>query len=210
VAYRATHDTAPQTGSAILVVEDEAHIRHLLVGELSAHGHPCVAVTGVAEAATRLRERRFRLILLDLILRDGRGLDLLKTISDTPVLVVSGAPSPMLREAAAVSSVRAILSKPFSLSELRAAVSRCLDVPEGGRDGAGLKSAAAPLPETVGTVAHALKNLLAIAIGEVEFLLSDEAQQDPSLHRPGLESIRRVVLDSRQLIWRLESLVGAK
>jgi DNA-binding response OmpR family regulator len=210
VAHRATHDTALQTGSAILVVEDEAHIRHLVLGELSARGHACVAVTGVAEAAARLRERRFRLILLDLILRDGSGLDLLRTIQDTPVLVVSGAPSPILKEAAAVSSVRAILSKPFSLPEFRAAVGRCLNAPTGSRNGAEMETAAAPAPETVSTVTHALKNLLAIAVGEVEFLLSDEAQEDRSLQREGLESIRRVVLDSRQLIWRLESLAGAK
>jgi two-component system, OmpR family, response regulator len=213
-AYCANDEMAPQTGSAILVVEDDAHIRDLLVGELAAQGYACVAATGVAKAAARLRKEAFSLIVLDLILRDGSGLDLLRTIHETPVLVVSGSPTSMLREAATARSVRAVLGKPFSLPELRDKVAHCLNACADRHHDAGFAGQQqparqpSPAPETLGTVAHALKNLLAIAIGEVEFLLSEEAQQDPSLRREGLESIRRVVLDSRQLIWRLEGLAS--
>jgi DNA-binding response OmpR family regulator len=217
VAYCAIGDIAPQTGSAILVVEDEAHIRDLMVGELTAHGYTCVAASGVANAAARLRERPFSLIVLDLILRDGSGLDLLPTIQETPVLVVSGSPTSTLREAAAARSVRGLLTKPFSLPELRDKVAHCLtagadrphDTGSGGPPSPATHPFPAPTTATeIGTVTHALKNLLAIAIGEVEFLLSEEAQDDPCLRRECLESIRRVVLDSRQLIWRLEGVAS--
>jgi DNA-binding response OmpR family regulator len=218
VAYCATAQIAPQTGLAILIVEDDAHIRDLMVGDLAAQGYTCVAATGVAKAAARLRKQAFSLIVLDLILRDGSGLDLLRTIHETPVLVVSGSPTAMLREAAAATSVRAVLTKPFSLPELRDKVAHCLNTCADPRHDTGLTGqrparqsspAAPPAPETLGTVAHALKNLLAIAIGEVELLLSEGAQQDSDFRRASLESIRRVVLDSRQLIWRLEGLASA-
>jgi DNA-binding response OmpR family regulator len=196
-----------QTGSAILVVEDESHIRDLMVGELVAQGHACVAVTGLAEAGAQLCNRAFRLIILDLVLRDGSGLDLLRTIQDTPVLVVSGSSVAMLREAAAVGSVRAVLTKPFSLPELRQKVTDCLSPSAESRGAVAAQPLNGPV-ESVGTVTHALKNLLAIAIGEVEFLLSEEAERDPVLRREGLESIRRVVLNSRQLLWNLDRLAG--
>jgi two-component system phosphate regulon response regulator PhoB len=64
----------------ILVVEDEADIREILEYNLKRDGHD-VVLAGTAKDGLRLaRERRPDLILLDLMLPDGSGTDLCKSL----------------------------------------------------------------------------------------------------------------------------------
>ena len=79
--------------TSLLVVDDEANIRSSLEGALGREGYRVATAASLAEARTRLREP-FDLVLLDVWLPDGSGLDLLAEIMGatprTSVVMMSG------------------------------------------------------------------------------------------------------------------------
>lgn len=79
----------------ILVIEDEERLCSAIVAYLKSQGaHPTATAT-VREAVRTLNEERIDLVVLDLKLADGEGLEVLKHIRESPdlahlpVLVVS-------------------------------------------------------------------------------------------------------------------------
>ncbi|RMG16346.1 MAG: response regulator [Planctomycetota bacterium] len=63
----------------VLVVDDDADFRESLVDLLLAHGGGAVeAVAGVAEARARFRPGAYALVLIDLRLPDGNGVELVR------------------------------------------------------------------------------------------------------------------------------------
>jgi DNA-binding NarL/FixJ family response regulator len=64
-------------GLTFLVVEDDAAVRRVLVRGLSAHGE-VDAVGTCAAARLSFRTRRYDAIIIDVLLKDGSGLDLLE------------------------------------------------------------------------------------------------------------------------------------
>lgn len=194
-----------RTDQPILIVEDDAKIRKLLVMMLAAAGHSCVTVGGVDEALAQLSRRSFGLILMDLLMPPQDGLELLRALREsrgtTPVLVVTGSGDEELLDAARDGGALEILKKPFTLEELHQKVEHCLShEPEARRATAGLDPGEA---ESLLDTTHALKNLLAIALAQAEYLLSG-GEEDPETRREALESIRKVALESRELIRQLE------
>jgi two-component system, NtrC family, sensor kinase len=72
------------TGS-VLIVDDSLTVRMNLVDLLSAAGLRTVACSGVAEARQALAADTFTLVILDVLLHDGDGIDLLREIRGMPV-----------------------------------------------------------------------------------------------------------------------------
>jgi DNA-binding NtrC family response regulator len=66
--------------SRILVVDDESSIRLLYSHELADEGHEVATAATAAEAAEKLQQDDFDLILLDIKLKNESGLDLLQKI----------------------------------------------------------------------------------------------------------------------------------
>lgn len=56
-------------------------------------------------------------------------------------------------------------------------------------------------------IAHELGNLLAVAIGQAEYLLHDDGRGDPAERRECLEAIRQAALDARESVRRLQRIV---
>jgi DNA-binding response OmpR family regulator len=117
--------------AAILAIEDDWTVRTVLEHTLSSAGHQVEAVPGVVDGREKLAAGRYDVVLLDLNLPDGNGLDLLRDIrsqhgSDVSVLVLSG----MRQEEAVVRGLELgaddYVTKPFSPPELLARVARCL------------------------------------------------------------------------------------
>ena len=77
----------------ILLVEDEERIASFMSGGLSAEGHTVERVATAAEAIGMSTAHDYDLILLDLVLPDGSGRDVLQYIrardTDVPVIVVT-------------------------------------------------------------------------------------------------------------------------
>lgn len=109
----------------ILVIEDEAPLRRYLRATLQAHGYRVEeAATGAGGKDTILRTNP-DLVLLDLGLPDGDGLDLardLRTWSKVPVLVVSARGREEDKIQALDLGVDDYLTKPFATGELLARI----------------------------------------------------------------------------------------
>jgi two-component system, NtrC family, response regulator AtoC len=118
-------------GSHVLVVDDDATIRGFLLDLLSANGHDVVAAVDVHTAAEALKSREFELVLTDLMLPDGDGLEILRLARARPY-----APEVLVITAygtidSAVEAVRAgafdYLTKPVAAQKLLLTVDRAIE-----------------------------------------------------------------------------------
>ena len=103
----------------ILVVEDNATMRDLLVDTLDAIGyHPTGASDG-SEALQKLKEQKFDLIITDIMMPGIDGVALLKKVRKEyphlPVLFITGVATPEVVERA---SPDGFLAKPFRISHI--------------------------------------------------------------------------------------------
>jgi class 3 adenylate cyclase len=128
-----TREAQPQETGRILVVDDNASNRDLLFRRLSRDGHHVVRAGSGQRALEILAVEEFDLVLLDLMMPDLNGFEVLERLKADerlhalPVIMISG-----LREIDSV--VRCIeagaedyLTKPFNPVLLRARISACLE-----------------------------------------------------------------------------------
>jgi DNA-binding response OmpR family regulator len=112
--------------SRVLVVEDDASIRESLCDFFGARGHVVDACALCAEAEALLAGERFTVVLLDLRLPDGDGLDLLRGLrrrgDRTPVIVLTARGEVEQRVRGLSAGADDYLVKPYSLDELDARV----------------------------------------------------------------------------------------
>ena len=82
------------SGIRILVVEDDKALSEIVCEELRERGHMAVAAESVAEGLELLKQSEFEVALLDLMLPDGSGIDILKRIAEeglaTEAIVLTG------------------------------------------------------------------------------------------------------------------------
>lgn len=112
----------------LLLVEDDPHLGPLLGEYLNAE-YQVKHVATLAAAEDWLGTHTAQLILLDLNLPDGDGLDLverLRQYSSTPVLVLSARSDVQERVAGLNAGADDYLTKPFAMPELEARISALL------------------------------------------------------------------------------------
>lgn len=118
---------------SLLVVEDDEATRSFLAENLEADGFKVATATGAAEALRAIEVRSPSLVVLDLRLEDGNGLELLDRVRaadglasridpDVPVLVLSGRGSDPDRVRGFARGADDYLVKPFLYQELLARV----------------------------------------------------------------------------------------
>jgi DNA-binding NtrC family response regulator len=122
---------APQRTLMVLIVEDEELFGKAVAKRLSKAGYHCQHATTLTKAEQSLRELTPDLILLDMRLPDGSGLDFLQRLrgsagADIPVLVMSAYGE--LEDAVAAMKLNAsdYLKKPVDLEELLVNVEKVL------------------------------------------------------------------------------------
>ncbi len=71
------------TRKSILVVDDEVSIRKALARALERDGYLVTAVKSTQEASALCKDSLFQLIISDLQLPDGNGLELIKNLRHT-------------------------------------------------------------------------------------------------------------------------------
>jgi two-component system phosphate regulon response regulator PhoB len=107
----------------ILVIEDEPDIRKTLEYNLSREGYE-VAVSGTLQEAKKLLEPSLSLLVLDLMLPDGSGLDLCREIkknsllSDIPIIILTAKDDEVDRVVGFELGADDYVTKPFSVREL--------------------------------------------------------------------------------------------
>jgi DNA-binding response OmpR family regulator len=110
----------------ILLVEDEDGIASFVVKGLAAEGHSVDRAATVAEGKRLAAEREYDLALLDLMLPDGHGRDVLAVIRETrpemPVIIVSALSDVGDKVELLDLGADDYLAKPFALEELSARI----------------------------------------------------------------------------------------
>ena len=101
----------------ILIIEDDRAINNLIKGTLSAEGYVCDCAFDGREGANLLEEKRYDLVLLDLMLPEIGGYELLEYIHPMgiPAIVIS-----------AMGRVEDRIRRPFQIGELLARVESVL------------------------------------------------------------------------------------
>jgi two-component system OmpR family response regulator len=110
----------------ILLLEDAEGLGEVIHDQITDEGHAVDWVQSISYAQASLRTTRYDLILLDLILPDGSGIDLLKKIrhagETVPVIILTAKDQISDRINGLNAGADDYLVKPFDLSELSARI----------------------------------------------------------------------------------------
>jgi two-component system, NtrC family, response regulator PilR len=117
----------------ILVVDDERSIREFLTILLQQEGYDVVTAASVAEGIERLGSGRPDLVMCDLKLPDGTGLEVLEHARrqrlETPFIIITAHTTPQHALEALRAGAAEYLSKPFNLEDLKSILRKLLAAP---------------------------------------------------------------------------------
>ena len=118
----------------VLVVDDEADIRDLMEMTLMKMGLSVDTAEGVTAAKKKLNANRYSLVLTDMRMPDGSGLEVVQHIvkqqTDTPVAVITAFGNADQAVQALKIGAFDYLQKPITLSQLRTLVKSAIKVQE--------------------------------------------------------------------------------
>ncbi|ROV56089.1 sigma-54-dependent transcriptional regulator [Neisseria chenwenguii] len=116
----------------VLVVDDEADIRDLMEMTLMKMGLRVETASGVEEAKNKLDDNDYSLVLTDMRMPDGSGLEVVQYIDelmlDTPVAVITAFGNADQAVEALKAGAFDYLQKPITLSQLRSLVKSAVTV----------------------------------------------------------------------------------
>lgn len=133
------------TAPRILVVDDEADLRELLEITLIKMGLDVDCAETLEAARAHLTQRDYALVLTDMRLPDGLGIELVREVAGgprhTPVAVITAFGSADNAVAALKAGAFDYLSKPVGLDQLRQMVQSALRIQKGGTATVDMESA---------------------------------------------------------------------
>ncbi|HVR71311.1 MAG TPA: sigma-54 dependent transcriptional regulator [Vicinamibacteria bacterium] len=169
----------------ILVVEDDRALSEVLCEELRGRGHMAVAAESVAEGLGQLKQSDFEVALLDLMLPDGSGIDILRQIAAedlaTEVIVLTGYASVATAIEAMKLGAYDYVTKPARMEELEVLVAKAAEKSRLRRENVTLKARLRGLDSHQGIITEdaAMKELLAtverVAASDIPVLLQGES-----------------------------------
>ena len=116
----------------ILVIDDEESIRFSFHRFLSAEGYCVVTAESYQEAVALMNDMSFDLILADVVLGNGCGIDILGEVAKrsikTAVIIMTAYPSNKTKENVSEKNAAGYLIKPIRQGELVLAVNRALNL----------------------------------------------------------------------------------
>ena len=122
---------------AILIVDDEPYMIRLLQHHIERAGFRMVKATNGREALERIREDRPALVIMDVMMPEINGLEVLAELRQReetrglPVIIMTANAQRFTREQAEAAGVSAFLTKPFSPTQLMNEVRRQLEARPG-------------------------------------------------------------------------------
>jgi two-component system response regulator PilR (NtrC family) len=115
----------------ILVVDDEQSMREFLSILLSQSGYSVVAVAGVKEALQKIKNDAFDLIITDLKLPDGNGLEVLEEAKssdpDAQIIVITAFGTAETAVNAMKKGAYDYITKPFLVDHIRLTVQKAME-----------------------------------------------------------------------------------
>ena len=129
-----------EAAPVVLLVEDERHIRRFLRASLETEGWRVFEAETVRQGLIDAATRKPDLVIADLGLPDGDGVDLirdLRTWSSVPVIVLSARSDEADKVRALDAGADDYIEKPFGVSELLARVRANRSRHQGARGGGG-------------------------------------------------------------------------
>ncbi len=108
----------------ILIIEDEPDIRKNLEYNITREGYEVISASSLSEGRQKLESDSFTLLLLDLMLPDGSGLDLFrelkqnKSLSTMPVIILTAKDDEVDKVVGFELGADDYVTKPFSVREL--------------------------------------------------------------------------------------------
>lgn len=116
----------------ILVVDDDEHIRTLLVDTLSALGYNSLGAKNGAEALPLLTTEKLDLVITDVRMPKVDGFSLLKNIKNQnpliPVLIITGYNFAYAKDKALESGADSFLAKPFRIGKIEELIQKALGI----------------------------------------------------------------------------------
>jgi len=116
----------------ILIIDDEESIRDLLTDFLEGRGFEVVSASNGASGIALLKEERFDLFLVDLMMPDMGGLDVLRELSalkiNIPSIVITAFGTVQTAVEAMKLGVFDYITKPFILDDIFITINRALNV----------------------------------------------------------------------------------
>lgn len=110
----------------IFLLEDDATLSRGISMALCGNGRTVILSDSIAQARQKLAETQFDLLILDINLPDGNGLDLLRTLrsqgNTTPVILLTANDLELDEVTGLEAGADDYITKPFSLAVLRARV----------------------------------------------------------------------------------------
>jgi DNA-binding response OmpR family regulator len=116
----------------ILVIDDDMHINDMLCEALQSEGYTVSKAYSGTEAMMILSQSKPDLILLDLMLPELSGEELLPKIKDIPVIVVSAKADTTDKVGLLLGGAADYITKPFDMQELLARITVQLRSKESG------------------------------------------------------------------------------
>lgn len=116
----------------VLIIEDEADAAELFAEMMRVSGFRVVKITSSVPAMSRLTNEKPDLVILDIMMPDISGLDILRdmrrdpALAAVPVVVVSAKGTPADIKTGMDAGASTYLTKPVGYLELKAAVDRAL------------------------------------------------------------------------------------
>ena len=128
----------------VLVLEDDPALAEVVCAELRERGHVTVSVEGVSAAREELRRSDFEVALLDLMLPDGSGIDVLRHIAEeslaTEAIVLTGYAALDTAIEAMKLGAYDYLTKPVRMDELEVLILKAAEKAGLRRENASLRA----------------------------------------------------------------------
>ena len=103
----------------IIIIEDDISIHNVLKELLKNEGYNISNAYSGTEALLLLEKEKYDLILLDLMIPGVCGEEIIKKVSDTPIIVLSAKISSNDKVNCLLSGASDYITKPFDSKELR-------------------------------------------------------------------------------------------
>ena len=176
---------AEMSSVRILVVEDDRALSEIMCEELRSRGHMAVAAESVADGVDQLKQSDFEVGLLDLMLPDGSGIDLLRQVAaeEIPieVIVLTGYATVSTAIEAMKLGAYDYVTKPARMEELEVLVGKAAEKSRLRRENVTLKARLQTMDTHQGLITEdaSMKDLLLtverVASSDIPVLIQGES-----------------------------------